>query len=412
MQRLLLLVVLSLGCLAAPRRVLYVTHSAGFRHGSIGVLRNVMESVALGGMHSATDTLYNWPEYGDLIGGYFDGHPWVHEAVIDVEDPDHPTTKHLGPSFRLLEEFYQFRAFSRDRVRVLMTLDTRTVNPGAEGVNRTDGDFALAWCRNYGAGRVFRVTRAKRICRPQRKPACFWLVWGRGRRPLRFYSALGHFDETWLDGRFQKTLEQALLWLTKEVEGDGSVRASVPMVGNLRERVAPGALVVIEGEGLTSGTSLHAASLPLPVKLAGTMIHINGLPAPLVSVSPKQVWMQVPFETPLDAADLRVISGTVSAGAIRKLAMAATAPEILAIVRGPGVVTIYCTGLGAVQPPVPTGAAAPFQPLSVTTAVPVVMVGGNPAQVLFSGLAPGLAGVYQVNAASADPGAVSIAIKE
>ncbi|MBK5291623.1 MAG: ThuA domain-containing protein [Acidobacteriia bacterium] len=430
----LLLLVFSVVCLAAPKRVLYLTHSAGFRHGSIAVSGQVMDSIArrsgaievtatedltritaetlrgfdavffftsgelpltdaqkrdllefvrsgkgFGGVHSATDTLYNWPEYGDLIGGYFDGHPWVHEAAIDVEDPDHPTTKHLGPSLRLFEEFYQFRAFSRDRVRVLMTLDTRTVNLHAPGVNRTDEDFALAWCRNYGTGRVF-------------------------------YSALGHFDETWLDSRFQKTLEQALLWLTKELEGDASVRVSVPVVGNVRDSVAPGALMALDGEGLTSGSSLTAASLPLPVKLGGTMVHINGTPAPLVSATPKRLWMQVPFGTALDSAELRVVSGSVSGGAIRKVRVAASAPEIFAVVRGSGIVTIYCTGLGPVQPAVPTGAAAPFQPLSVTTLEPVVTIGGSPAQVLFSGLAPGLAGVYQINVASSDPGAVSIII--
>ena len=48
------------------------------------------------GIHSATDTFYEWPEYGELIGGYFDNHPWQKEVAIRIEDRDHPATRHLG----------------------------------------------------------------------------------------------------------------------------------------------------------------------------------------------------------------------------------------------------------------------------------------------------------------------------
>src|SRR5689334_3397956 len=105
----------------------------------------VRQGKGFGGSHSATDTLYTWPEYGDLIGGIFDGHPWAQEAAFDVEDPENPIVAHMAPSFRATEEVYQFRNFSRDRVRVLLSLDTRSVDLTAPGVNRTDGDFAVAW---------------------------------------------------------------------------------------------------------------------------------------------------------------------------------------------------------------------------------------------------------------------------
>src|SRR5712672_2755369 len=68
-----------------------------------------------GGAHSATDTLYTWPDYGDMIGGIFDGHPWAQEATVIVEQPDDPIVAHLAPSFVMTEEFYQFRNFSRDQ---------------------------------------------------------------------------------------------------------------------------------------------------------------------------------------------------------------------------------------------------------------------------------------------------------
>ncbi len=210
-MRFALPLVLALSCSGAPKRVLYITYTAGFRHASIAasqqalldiasrsngqlevvpsedlslisadhlksfdalffftsgelplsdqqkadMLQFVREGKGFGGAHSATDTLYTWPDYGDLIGAYFDGHPWTQTVSIDVEDPDHPSMRALAPSFRIQDEIYQFRNFSRDRVRVLMTLDTGSVDMNAPGINRTDGDFALAWCSNYGNGRVF-----------------------------------------------------------------------------------------------------------------------------------------------------------------------------------------------------------------------------------------------------------------
>ena len=70
----------------------------------------VRQGKGFGGSHSATDTLYTWPEYGDMIGGYFDGHPWTQEASVDVEDPGNVMVKHMSPSFRALEESINFGA--------------------------------------------------------------------------------------------------------------------------------------------------------------------------------------------------------------------------------------------------------------------------------------------------------------
>ena len=153
----------------------------------------VRQGKGFGGSHSATDTLYSWPEYGEMIGGVFDGHPWTQQATVNVEDPENPIVKHMAPGFDAFEEFYQFREFSRDRVRVLLTLDTNSVNLNAEGVNRKDGDFALVWIRKYGEGRVF-------------------------------YSAFGHFDENFRLPVFRTMLLNALLWLTGEIEVEATPR--------------------------------------------------------------------------------------------------------------------------------------------------------------------------------------------
>jgi type 1 glutamine amidotransferase len=126
------------------------------------------------GVHSATDTLYSWPDYGRLVGAYFKEHPWTQPATVLVEDGSHPATEGLGGQFSLTEEFYTFQENPRPRVQVLLRLDP--VSVGASG------DFPLAWSHTFGSGRVY-------------------------------YNALGHFPETWRDARFQQQLTGAIRWL-------------------------------------------------------------------------------------------------------------------------------------------------------------------------------------------------------
>jgi type 1 glutamine amidotransferase len=133
------------------------------------------------GIHSATDTFYKWPEYGALVGAYFDGHPWHQAVTIRVEDPRHPATIALPASFGLNDEIYQFRNWSRGDVRVLLSLDPTSIDLTAAGVRRTDRDFALSWTRTYGQGRVF-------------------------------YTALGHEAAVWQDSRFQQHLLGGIRW--------------------------------------------------------------------------------------------------------------------------------------------------------------------------------------------------------
>lgn len=184
------------------------------------------------GAHSATDTFYDWPEYGKLIGGYFDGHPWHEKVRVFVEDRKHPATKHLGETFEITDEIYQFRApYDRKNLRVLMRLDfsvdrarlrvngkemsssdvvemkvqgdksTLKVNgkeveakevrfEGPRG-KRKDRDNALAWIQEYGKGRVF-------------------------------YTALGHRPEVWKDERFQKHLIGGLRYVLGLENADAS----------------------------------------------------------------------------------------------------------------------------------------------------------------------------------------------
>lgn len=146
------------------------------------------------GVHSATDTFYEWPEYGEMIGGYFDLHPWNQfHATILVEDRTHPATKHFPPSVVIHDEIYQIKNFSRDRVRVLMRLDPSKTDLKKEGVHRTDGDFAVTWVRNYGKGRVF-------------------------------YSGLGHREDCWDRKDVQAMWLEGVKWAMGLAPGDATPR--------------------------------------------------------------------------------------------------------------------------------------------------------------------------------------------
>lgn len=104
------------------------------------------------GAHSAT--VADWPAFVEMIGGRFDGHPWDQlEAVVKLEDGAFPAMRHFPERFRLFDEFYQVRDFSRAGSHVLLSLDLTSVDRSRKGVLHED--VPLAWTRSYGSGRVF-----------------------------------------------------------------------------------------------------------------------------------------------------------------------------------------------------------------------------------------------------------------
>ena len=142
----------------------------------------VKQGKAFAGSHCATDTLYEDPRYGEMIGAYFDLHPWHEKVRVKVEDREHAATRHLGDAFEITDEIYQFKTpYDRSKLSVLLRLDTEKLDLARPEVHRTDRDFAIAWCREYGKGRVF-------------------------------YTALGHRPEVWADERFLKHVEGGFLW--------------------------------------------------------------------------------------------------------------------------------------------------------------------------------------------------------
>jgi len=219
-----------------PSRVLYFTHSAGYRHEVIPVSREILKQIGEAsprfevtasedvavftaqnlrrygavmffttgelpmndaekqalidfvrdgggflGVHSATDTFYQWPEYGKLIGGYFDQHPWHQDVRIDIVDRSDPLVAFLGPSIAIADEIYQIRDFDAGTSHVLLRLDPASVDLTRNNVHRHPYGWPLAWTRGYGSGRVF-------------------------------YTALGHEEAVWRDSRYQMLLRNAVLW--------------------------------------------------------------------------------------------------------------------------------------------------------------------------------------------------------
>jgi len=101
------------------------------------------------GVHSASDTEYDWPFYGQLVGEYFAGHPAVQPATVRVEDGAHPATVALPDLWLRTDEWYNFRASPRAAVHVLATLDEGTYSGGSMGV-----DHPIAWCGEVSGGRA------------------------------------------------------------------------------------------------------------------------------------------------------------------------------------------------------------------------------------------------------------------
>ncbi|MCH2101857.1 MAG: ThuA domain-containing protein, partial [Planctomycetes bacterium] len=105
------------------------------------------------GVHCATDTFYQFPDYMGLVGGAFDGHPWHEQVTMTVEDHTHPSTAHLGDKWVLVDEIYQFKWWRRHPNHVLLSLDTDATDV-ARG-KRADRDYANAWCKDFGQGKMF-----------------------------------------------------------------------------------------------------------------------------------------------------------------------------------------------------------------------------------------------------------------
>jgi type 1 glutamine amidotransferase len=147
------------------------------------------------GVHSAIDTFYKWPEFGEMTGAYFNEHPWgTFEAPVILEDPTNPIVRHFPSAFTTWDEIYQpSKEFSREKVRVLLRLDETKLDLKNPRVHRTDNDFAVAWLKTYGKGRVF-------------------------------YSTFGHTPESWDRPDVRKMWLEATKWCLGDITVDTTPR--------------------------------------------------------------------------------------------------------------------------------------------------------------------------------------------
>ncbi|WP_263409924.1 ThuA domain-containing protein [Terriglobus tenax] len=145
--------------------------------------------------HAGATAFFSWPEFGEMLGGRFDEHPWgITEAPVIVEDPKFPGMTNLPASFAHIDEYYQIKDFSRSKARVLLRLDVSGLDKNMPLVHHKDDDFPLAWAKMYGKGRVY-------------------------------YSALGHDPSTWDDRVVQQMYYEAIRWALKLTDAELAPRA-------------------------------------------------------------------------------------------------------------------------------------------------------------------------------------------
>lgn len=164
--------------------------------------KSLLDYVAKGGgivaYHHAIGGNTHWPEFLELIGAGYWGHPWNEEVAVRLEEPAHPLLAAFeGKDFRLAEEIFQFREpYSREKVRVLLSLDTENTNMTVPWIHRKDNDFALAWIKRHGEGRVF-------------------------------YSAIGHRTEIWWNPMILRFYLDAIQFATGDLPADATPSARV-----------------------------------------------------------------------------------------------------------------------------------------------------------------------------------------
>jgi type 1 glutamine amidotransferase len=129
------------------------------------------------GVHSAADTEYDWPFYGQLVGAYFKQHPALQQARVNIEVADHPATARLPSPWMRTDEWYDFQTNPRATTTVLATVDESSYSGGTMGA-----DHPLVWTHaTAGGGRAL-------------------------------YTAMGHTQESYADPSFRQHLVGAIRW--------------------------------------------------------------------------------------------------------------------------------------------------------------------------------------------------------
>ncbi|MYU17115.1 DUF1080 domain-containing protein, partial [Streptomyces sp. SID8361] len=201
------------------------------------------------GVHAAADTEYDWPFYEGLAGAYFQSHPAIQQATVDVEDRANPATAHLAPTWERTDEWYNYRTNPRERVRVLATLDESSYQGGGMGE-----DHPISWCQEYQGGRAF-------------------------------YTGFGHTKESYADPAFRQHLLGGIRYATGAAHADCRPEQGYrPLFDGTStdgwKQAGPGAFTLDTSSGTLTSTGgmgmlwyeaseLHSYSLKLDWKMAG-----------------------------------------------------------------------------------------------------------------------------------------------
>ncbi len=259
------------------------------------------------GVHSATDTEYDWAWYGGLVGAYFQSHPAIQRASIRIADSSHPSTAGLPAAWERNDEWYNFRLNPRGRVKTLATLDETTYQGGSMGA-----DHPIAWCQLYDGGRAW-------------------------------YTAGGHTRESYAEPLFRQHLLGGIQFTARIKDGACAALTATSAASFRADALAAESIVSIFGSAMAS-TTQAATATPLPTTLADTSVRIRDGAgterlAPLFFVSPAQINLLIPAGTATGSAVFTVVkSDTTAPSGIAQIA--SVAPSLFAAnANGQGVAT-------------------------------------------------------------------------
>ena len=200
------------------------------------------------GVHSAADTEYDWPWYGELVGAYFRNHPLLPvEVEVTTEDLCHVATNHLDDVFTFTDEIYNFDRNPRRDHHVLLTVDEAGfIYPNTDGGPNMGGDHPVAWLKEFDGGRSF-------------------------------YTNLGHRIETWSDPLFMEHLIGGIRWAASPVQYSRIV-VTREVRNPMMLAVAPdGRVFVVERTGEVSIWSPETGRTTLALRLPASTAWENGL---------------------------------------------------------------------------------------------------------------------------------------
>ena len=143
--------------------------------------------------HTGLTAMSEWPEFREMIGGDFGGHNIGYPHTLVVEDPKWPGVSGFPARVEMSEEWYHLLNYSREKIHVILRLDLSKFEGANAAVQAGNGDFPVAWARQYGKGRVFGSTFA-------------------------------HVTETWDNPMIQSMYFEAIKWALKLQDADVTPR--------------------------------------------------------------------------------------------------------------------------------------------------------------------------------------------